>query len=103
MRANSIRIAAVMATVFFAIGLATIGQSLEAGPPDMDQEFREGQVVSMDTTGDTIAIREYNGVNTYQLSPTGRQDLDAEQIKPGDKVRFKVYGVWGLAYQFWRQ
>jgi len=103
MRANSIRIAAVMATVFFAIGLATIGQSLEAAPPDMDQEFREGQVVSMDTTGDTIAIREYNGVNTYQLSPTGRQDLDAEQIKPGDKVRFKVYGVWGLAYQFWRQ
>ena len=68
----------------------------------MDQEFREGQVVSLDTTGDTIAIREYNGVNTYQLSPTGRQDLDAEQIKPGDKVRFKVYGVWGLAYQFWR-
>ena len=102
MRANSIRIAAVMATVLFAIGLATIGQSLEAGPPDMDQEFREGQVVSMDTTGDTIAIREYNGVNTYQLSPTGRQDLAAEQIKPGDKVRFKAYGVWGLAYQFWR-
>jgi len=68
----------------------------------MDQEFREGQVVSMDTTGDTIAIREYNGVNTYQLSPTGRQDLAAEQIKPGDKVRFKAYGVWGLAYQFWR-
>jgi len=91
-----------MATVLFAIGLATIGQSLEAGPPDMDQEFREGQVVSMDTTGDTIAIREYNGVNTYQLSPTGRQDLAAEQIKPGDKVRFKAYGVWGLAYQFWR-
>ena len=102
MRGNSIRIAAVMATVLFAIGLATMGQSLEAGPPDMDQEFREGQVVSMDTTGDTIAIREYNGVNTYQLSPTGRQDLAAEQIKPGDKVRFKVYGVWGLAYQFWR-
>jgi len=91
-----------MATVLFAIGLATMGQSLEAGPPDMDQEFREGQVVSMDTTGDTIAIREYNGVNTYQLSPTGRQDLAAEQIKPGDKVRFKAYGVWGLAYQFWR-
>ena len=102
MRGNSIRIAAVMAIVLFAIGLATFGQSLEAGPPDMDQEFREGQVVSMDTTGDTIAIREYNGVNTYQLSPTGRQDLAAEQIKPGDKVRFKAYGVWGLAYQFWR-
>jgi hypothetical protein len=91
-----------MATVLFAIGLATIGQSLEAGPPDMDQEFREGQVMSIDKTGDTIVIREYNGVNTYQLSPTGRQDLDTEHIKPGDRVRFKVYGVWGVAYQFWR-
>jgi len=98
MRAISIRIAAVMATVLFGIGLATIGQSLE----DMDQEFRQGQVVSIDKSGDTITIREYNGVNTYQLSPTGRQDLDSEQIKPGDKVRFKVYGVWGVAYQFWR-
>jgi hypothetical protein len=102
MRVISIRIAAVMATVLFAIGLATIGQSLEAGPPDMDQEFREGQVMSIDKTGDTIVIREYNGVNTYQLSPTGRQDLDTEHIKPGDRVRFKVYGVWGVAYQFWR-
>jgi hypothetical protein len=91
-----------MATVLFAIGLATIGQSLEAGPPDMDQEFREGQVMSIDKTGDTIVIREYNGVNTYQLSPTGRQDLDTEHIKPGDRARFKVYGVWGVAYQFWR-
>jgi hypothetical protein len=91
-----------MATVLFAIGLATIGQSLEAGPPDMDQEFREGQVMSIDKTGDTIVIREYNGVNSYQLSPTGRQDLDTEHIKPGDRVRFKVYGVWGVAYQFWR-
>jgi len=98
MRAISIRIAAVMATVLFGIGLATIGQSLE----DMDQEFRQGQVVSIDKSGDTITIREYNGVNTYQLSPTGRQDLDSEQIKPGDKVRFMVYGVWGVAYQFWR-
>jgi len=91
-----------MATVLFAIGLATIGQSLEAGPPDMDQEFREGQVMSIDKTGDTIVIREYNGVNTYQLSPTGRQDLDTEHIKPCDRARFKVYGVWGVAYQFWR-
>jgi len=58
--------------------------------------------VSIDKPGDAIAIREYNGVNTYQVSPTGRQDLDAEQIKPGDNVRFKVYGVWDVAYQFWR-
>ena len=102
MEAISIRAAAVVATVLLAIGLATSGQSLEAGPPDMDQEFREGQVVSIDKTGDTITIREYSGLNTYQLSPTGRQDLDAEQIKPGDGVRFKVYGVLGVAYQFWR-
>lgn len=103
MRAISIRIAALVATVLFGIGLATIGQSLEAGLADIDQEYREGQVVSIDKSGDTIAIREYNGVNTYQLSPTGRQDVDSEHIKPGDGVRFKVYGVWGVAYQFWRQ
>jgi hypothetical protein len=102
MRAISIRIAAVVATALLAMGLATSGQPLEAGLPDMDQEFREGQVVSIDKSDDTITIREYNGVNTYQLSPTGRQDLDSEQIKPGDKVRFMVYGVWGVAYQFWR-
>jgi len=102
MRVISIRIATVVATVLFAVGLATSWQSVEAGPPDMDQEFREGQVVSIDKNGDTITIREYSGVNTYQLSPTGRQDLDSEQVKPGDKVRFKVYGVWGVAYQFWR-
>jgi hypothetical protein len=102
MRLISIRITVIAVTALFAIGLATSGRSLEAGPPDIDQEFREGQVVSIDKTGDTIVIREYSGVNTYQLSPTGRQDLDAEHIKPGDKVRFMVYGVWGVAYQFWR-
>ena len=102
MRVISSRIATVVATVLLAIGLATSWQSVEAGPPDMDQEFREGQVVSIDKPGDAITIREYSGVNTYQLSPTGRQDLDNEHIKPGDKVRFKVYGVWGVAYQFWR-
>jgi len=102
MRVMSIRLTAVVATALFAIGLTTSGQSLEAGPPDVSQEFREGQVVSIDKAGDTITIREYSGANTYQLSPTGRQDLDAEHIKPGDRVRFMVYGVWGVAYQFWR-
>jgi len=102
MRVISIRIATVVATVLFAVGLATSWQSVEVGALDMDQEFRQGQVVSIDKNGDTITIREYNGINTYQLSPTGRQDVDAEQIKPGDKVRFMVYGVWGVAYQFWR-
>lgn len=92
----------MVATVLLAVALATSSQSVEAGPSDMDQEFREGQVVSIDTSADTITIREYSGVATYQLSPTGRQDLDAEHIKPGDNVRFKVYGVWGVAYQFWR-
>jgi hypothetical protein len=92
-----------MATaVLLTVTLATSGQSVVAGPPDMDQELREGQVVSIDKTAETITIREYGGQNTYQLSPTGRQDVDREHIKPGDKVRFRVYGVWGVAYQFWR-
>jgi hypothetical protein len=102
MRVISFRIATAVATVLFAVGLATSWQSVEAGLPDMDREFREGQVVSIDRNGDTITIREYSGLNTYRLSPTGRQDLDDEHIKPGDKVRFMVYGVWGVAYQFWR-
>lgn len=102
MRVISIRIATVVATVLFAVGLATSWQSVEAGLPDMDREFREGQVVSIDKNGDTITIREYSGLNTYRLSPTGRQDLDNEHIKPGDKVRFMVYSVWDVAYQFWR-
>lgn len=102
MRRMSIRTAAIAAATLFAIGLAASGQSLEAGPPDVDQEFREGQVVNIDKAGDTVTIREYGGTNTYQLSPTGRQDLAAEHIKPGDRVRFMVYGVWGVAYQFWR-
>ncbi|MBI4380007.1 MAG: hypothetical protein HY574_02265 [candidate division NC10 bacterium] len=102
MRVISIRIATVVATVLFAVGIATSWQSVEAGLPDMDQEFREGQVVSIDKNDETITIREYSGLSTYRLSPTGRQDLDNEHIKPGDKVRFMVYGVWGVAYQFWR-
>ncbi len=102
MRSISIRITAVVVTVLFAIGLATNGRALEAGLGDMDQDFREGHVVSMDENGHTITIREWGGVNTYELSPTGRQDVTAEHIRPGDKVRFMVYGVWGVAYKFWR-
>jgi len=37
MRVISIRIATVVATVLFAVGLATSWQSVEAGPPDMDK------------------------------------------------------------------
>jgi len=42
MGAISSRIVAVVAIVLFTVGLATSSQSVEAGPPDMDQEFREG-------------------------------------------------------------
>jgi hypothetical protein len=102
MRPTSIRITAVVVTALFAMVLAASGRALEAGLGDMDQGFREGEVVSIDKAGDTITIREYGGVNTYELTPTGRQDVAAEQIKPGDRVRFMVYGVWGVAYKFWR-
>jgi hypothetical protein len=102
MRSASNRITAAAAVTLFVMALAATGQSLEAGVGETEQEFREGQVVSIDKTGDTITIREYGGVNTYQLSPTGRQDVDAEHIKPGDRVRFMAYAVWGVAYKFWR-
>jgi hypothetical protein len=92
----------MVTAVLITAAAATSGQSVVAGPPDMDQELREGQVVSLDMIADTITVREYGGRNTYQLSPTGRQDVEREHIMPGDRVRFRVYGVWGVAYQFWR-
>ncbi len=66
--------------------------------PDTDQLIRDGKVVAMTST--TITVKEWAGTYTYRLSPTGRQALDAAQIKPGDQVRFTVISPWELAYDF---
>ncbi len=63
-----------------------------------DQVIREGQVVEISDT--TITIREWAGKYTYRLSPTGRQSLEAAQIRPGDRVRFNAWAVWEIAYYF---
>lgn len=68
------------------------------GVGESEQLIREGQVVEIDNT--TITIREWAGKYTYRLSPTGRQSLEYNHIKPGDKVRFNVWAVWEIAYYF---
>jgi hypothetical protein len=47
-----------------------------------------------------VKIREWAGVYTYRLSPTGQQTLYAAQIRPGDWVRFHAYNIWEIAYYF---
>jgi hypothetical protein len=103
MRAIKGLITAVVVTAVLMTGLALIGPSPAArgfgdGGPDTNQVIREGQVVEITDT--TIRIREWAGLYTYRLSPTGRQSLDANQIRPGDKVQFHAYSVWEVAYYF---
>ncbi len=68
------------------------------GVGESEQVTREGQVVEIGDT--TITIREWAGKYTYRLSPTGRQSLEAAQIRPGDRVRFNAWAVWEIAYYF---
>ena len=94
---------AVVAAAIFTTGLTLIGPSPAArgfgdGGPDTNQVIREGQVVEITDT--TIRIREWSGIYTYRLTPAGRQSLDLNQIRPGDKVQFHAYSVWDVAYEF---
>jgi hypothetical protein len=102
MRAIRGPIAVIAATAILTTGLllavtSASGGSFGAGPAT-DQLIREGQVVEISDT--TITIHEWAGKYTYGLSPTGRQSLEANQIRPGDKVRFNVWAVWEIAYYF---
>lgn len=98
MRAIWILVPAVVATAIVATGLVMTTPSAEARPPDTNQVIRDGQVVEVTDT--TVKIREWAGVYTYRLSPTGRQTLDGAQIRPGDWVRFHAYNIWEIAYYF---
>ena len=100
MRANWSLVSAVVATAIVATGLVMTAPSAEARPPDTNQVIRDGQVVEITDT--TVNIREWAGVYTYRLSPTGRQTLDAAQIRPGDWVQFHAYNIWEIAYYFTR-
>ena len=90
--------AAILTTGLTLIGPLPSARGFGNGGPDTNQVIREGQVVEITDT--TIRIREWAGLYTYRLSPTGRQSLDANQIRPGDKVQFHAYSVWGVAYYF---
>jgi len=89
---------AIVATAILATGLLMTGASAVARPPVTNQVIRDGQVVEITDT--TVTIREWAGVYTYRLSPTGRQTLDAARIRPGDWVRFHAYNIWEIAYYF---
>lgn len=95
-------ITAVVAMGILMTGLLLAAPAARAGGfgagPSTDQVIREGQVVEIDDT--TITIREWAGKYTYRLSPTGRQSLEANHIKPGDKVRFNAWAIWEIAYYF---
>src|SRR3990172_2094314 len=96
---RSVVIAGVTAAIL-TTGLLLTGSSGRAldGGPDTSQVIREGQVVEITDT--TIRIREWAGIYTYRLTPAGRQSLDVNQIRPGDKVQFHAYSVWEVAYDF---
>ena len=81
-----------------AITLMFVAPLAMAVGPDTDQSIRQGKMVAV--TGTTVEVKEWAGIYTYRLSPTGRQALDAAQIRPGDEVRFSVYSPWGVAYDF---
>lgn len=94
----AIATAAILTTGLGLIGPTPAARGFGDGGPDTNQVIREGQVIEITDT--TIRIREWAGVYTYRLSPTGRQSLDASQIRPGDRVQFHAYSVWEVAYYF---
>ena len=102
MRAMTGLITAALAAAILTTGLPLTVPSASAGNfgagPATDQVIREGQVVEIGDT--TITIREWAGKYTYRLSPTGRQSLEANHIRPGDKVRFNAWAIWEIAYYF---
>ncbi len=98
MRGTGSIVTAAASAVLLAITLLFAAPPAMAIGPDTDQLVRDGKVVSM--TGTTVEIKEWGGTYTYRLSPTGRQALDAAQIRAGDQVRFSVYSPWGVAYDF---
>ncbi len=104
MRAINGLIIAALAAAILTTGLplttpwARAGGVGGGGVGESEALIREGQVVEIDDT--TITIREWAGKYTYRLSPTGRQSLEYNHIKPGDKVRFNVWAVWEIANYF---
>jgi len=93
---------AIVIAAIVTTGLWLAAPSAKAGKfgagPSTDQLIREGQVVEISDT--TVTIREWAGKYTYRLSPTGQQSLRANQIRPGDRVRFNVWAVWEIAHYF---
>ncbi len=102
MRAINGLLTALVATAILATGPLLTAPAAKAGNfgagPSADQLIREGEVVEISDT--TITIHEWAGKYTYGLSQIGRQSLEDNHIRPGDKVRFNVWGGWEIAYYF---
>jgi len=75
---------AVLATTVTLVGPSSPASGFGDGGPDTNQVIREGQVIEITDT--TVRIREWAGVYTYRLTPTGWQTLRANRIRVGDRV-----------------
>ena len=94
-----IAVAAALTTgLLLGVPPARAGGGPGGGVGESEALIREGQVVEIGDT--TITIREWAGKYTYRLSPTGRQSLEYNHIRPGDTVRFNVWAVWEIANYF---
>ncbi|MGH7410784.1 MAG: hypothetical protein ACREJ6_06970 [Candidatus Methylomirabilis sp.] len=63
-----------------------------------DSVIREGEVVEIGET--SITLHEWAGVYTYRLATTQRWRLEADQVRPGDKVQFLACRAGTTAMNF---
>ena len=97
MRAMWGRAVAVVSVVVLLTGLlTTVAPAQVSRCPD--RVIHEGQVVEIGDT--TITIHEWAGVYTYRIGVTERWALEADQIRPGDKVWFLACDAGEIAKYF---
>ena len=96
-RAVWIRGAAAVAAVILSTSLVT-DRAFAQPFRCPDYIISEGQVVEIGET--TITIHEWAGVYTYRIDSTERWRLEANQIHPGDKVRFLACRAGEIAKDF---
>lgn len=82
---------AIAITTLFTTGLPMTEPLAKAAAEDVNQVAHIGQVREFSST--TITLREDAGRYTYRLSTTGRQALDAAQVREGDRVRVYAYDI----------
>ncbi len=89
-------VAVVSAVVMLTGLLTTVAPAQVSRCPD--RVIHEGQVVEIGET--TITVHEWAGVYTYRIGVTERWELEASQIRPGDKVSFLACDAGEIAKYF---